>query len=345
MRHGSVCEHCITACAPDDALGVFKGLSSHEGTALSQFVFGGRDFYDHALGVMEPVQWPITWVIGDACSGEHLGGSQWITVSGTSVDTVKLDGQTVGRVYEDDDARYCYLGGLLPADITRPRPQQTRSCFERMEQALKLAGMDFSHVARTWLYLDRLLQWYDEFNAVRNAFFEERGVFDKLVPASTGIGAANFAGAALVTGLLAIKPKSDRLRVFAVPSPLQCPAIQYRSAFSRAVEVARPGLRQLYISGTASIAPDGKTAHLGDPVRQIRLTMEVVEAILQSRRMKWSDVTRMIAYYKDMADMPHFETWCRQNEVHGMPVVSAHADVCRDDLLFEVELDAATTVA
>jgi len=53
--------------------------------------------------------------------------------------------------------------------------------------------MDFSHVARTWLYLDNLLDWYDDFNVVRTSFFRKHDVFRGLVPASTGIGGSNHA--------------------------------------------------------------------------------------------------------------------------------------------------------
>ena len=132
-----------------------------------------------------------------------------------------------------------------------------------MEAALRLAGMDFSHVVRTWLFLDEILAWYRELNQARDAFFTSRGVYDGLVPASTGIGARNPAGTAVVAELLAVQPKSSRVRIRSVPSPLQCPALQYHSSFSRAVEVAQPDHRRLFISGTASIGPDGRSAHAG----------------------------------------------------------------------------------
>ena len=72
-----------------------------------------------------------------------------------------------------------------------------------------------------------------------------------------------------------------------------------------------PDHRRLYVSGTASIEPSGKTAHIGDPAKQISLTMEVVAAILESRRMTWADVSRAIAYFKDIKDAPLFDEYCR----------------------------------
>ena len=203
--------------------------------------------------------------------------------------------------------------------------------------------MTVSHIVRTWLYLDGLLEWYDDFNAVRSAFFRERGILGRIVPASTGIGLPNARGAALVAGAIAIKPKTSAVQIQAIPSPLQCPAIDYRSAFSRAMEISRPGLRQLYISGTASIAPDGNSVHRDDPAAQVELTMKVVEALLRSREMGWSHTRRMIAYFREKSHFPYFEEWCDRRDLSNLPVVFSHATFCRDELLFEVELDAAVS--
>jgi len=46
-----------------------------------------------------------------------------------------------------------------------------------------------------------------------------------------------------------------------------------------------------------------------------------------------------VAHFKSPADYPRFAEWCARHE-RGFPVVSADCDICRDDLLFEIELDA-----
>jgi len=200
--------------------------------------------------------------------------------------------------------------------------------------------MEFTDIARTWIYLNNLLEWYDEFNVVRTRFFKERGTFEKMVPASTGIGAGSAAGEEMVSALLAVKPKHDGVKIFAVPSPLQCPALDYKSSFARAVEIDQPGSRLLTISGTASIEPGGKTVHLGNTEKQIELTMEVVHEILKSRGMDWENTSRAIAYFKDIDEAPLLEKYCLENGLPELPVAISHADVCRHDLLFEIELDA-----
>ena len=50
-----------------------------------------------------------------------------------------------------------------------------------------------------------------------------------------------------------------------LPSPLQCPALEYGSSFSRAAELRTPGWRRVVVSGTASILPGShEVAHVGD---------------------------------------------------------------------------------
>ena len=171
--------------------------------------------------------------------------------------------------------------------------------------------------------------------------FRTHGMFDGVVPASTGIGIGNLAGAEMmVASALAFQPRSASARAFMVPSPLQCPALQYGSSFSRAVELETSTHRRLYISGTASIEPGGATAHVGDVERQLDLTMDVVHGILTSRHMDWADVVRGVAYFKHHRDLPAFAGHVRAKGLPPMPIALVHADVCRDDLLFEIEIDA-----
>ncbi len=314
---------------------------------VSQFIFGGSEISGSGVPEAERVnghrEWPVTWIHGEGPSGVAFSGAQATAVTG-DVKTIHLDGEIVGAVYEDEFARYCRLGNLHAPDVTQSREEQARKTFERIIPALAEADMDLSHIVRTWLYMDRILEWYDDFNAVRTKFFTEHNVFDGLVPASTGIGVANACRAAMVADVLAIDPKTPDVKIEMVDSPLQGAAWEYGSSFSRGVEVAVPDCRKLYISGTASITPDGATAHVDDVERQIELTMDVVEAILKGRGMGWSDTCRAIAYFRDIKDAPLYHAFCRSRNLPPLPVSLAHAHVCRDDLLFEIELDAVTVV-
>jgi len=323
-----------------DELSIVEKLPLQSGKTAAQFVFGGNSFYEPARARLGGPDWPLFWLQGDVCPGTQISGAQAFLVDEAEVRYIDLDGRVVGSYWEDDDAEYSLLAGILPATLDATPGEQTYSSFEQIEAALGKVGLDFSHVARTWLYLDKLLDWYDEFNAARTSFFQNRGVFDRLIPASTGIGASNPAGAALTAGALAIRPKHDQVVIREVPSPLQCAATEYRSSFSRAVEVTFPGRRYVTISGTASIASSGASLYEGDVVKQIHLTLDVVEAILKSRGYEWADTVRAIGYFRDINDLPVFDAIIKERGIAPLPLAPAHTIVCRDDLLFEIELDA-----
>ena len=285
----------------------------------------------------ECLEWPVTRL----CVNPKLTGVHIHAVEGPAVHRIKQNGRVIGSVFEDGVARHCRLGGLGPEAVQETPAEQAAATFALLEAALREAGMTFANVGRTWFYLDHILTWYREFNQVRDQFFQTRKVFAGLVPASTGIGSANCAGTALVAGAYAVA--GGELQ--AVPSPLQCPALQYGSSFSRAVELTTPDHQRLWVSGTASIAPAGQTVHVGDVAGQIELTMQVVAAILESRGLGWADVNRAIAYVRAAATAQQFQAYRTAHGLVDWPVVITENVICRDDLLFEVEVDAGCVTA
>ncbi len=324
---------------------VAEAVQENKAQVVSQEVFGILDkngsrmqALKNALGGFEG---PVTWL--EDGHAKNLYGTHIWAVSGIRVKRLGLDGRIVGSLFEDDYAQYCHLDGLLPRDASRLRSEQAAEIFEQMDTVLLANGMDFNHVLRTWFYNDDILDWYSDFNEVRDSFFQKKQVYERLVPASTGVGGRNAAGTAIVSGMLAVKAKSEGVRASVVQSPLQFPAVKYGSSFSRAVELDLPDRRRLYVSGTARIDPDGTTVHIGNPEAQVTLTMKVVHAILESRGMSWIDVTRALAYFKHAEDTPTFEKCCTLNNIPPLPVVMAENDICRDELLFEIEMDAIKT--
>ena len=68
--------------------------------------------------------------------------------------------------------------------------------------------------------------------------------------------------------------------------------------------------------------------------------MDVVAAILQSRAMGWGNVTRAIAYVKYPEDIPRFDQYRIDHGLESLPIITMTAEVCRDNLLFEMEAHA-----
>jgi len=255
-----------------------------------------------------------------------------------------VTGQTAhGVLSEDEWGRYALLKGVRPSDSAADPFRQALAAFGNLEGELASAGMDFSHVVRTWLYADRILDWYADLNRARDAFYRERGVYGRYIPASTGIGWSGGGPARIVMGAFAAQAKTPGgVTVEALPSPLQCPALEYGSSFSRAAEVRTPGWRRVIVSGTASIAPGSHdVAHVDDVVRQVDCAMSAVAAIYASRGLSWKDVTGALVYLKDASFLPAWEGWLDAHpdypSAHARAIV---ADVCRPEWLFEIESDA-----
>lgn len=302
---------------------------------FSQFLFA-NSFYENenknlAEKYFNSLAWPVTVINQD--------GNTWGTII-TAIKTDKLEtiyqnNNVIGNIYQDKYADYCYLGGL--ANYIK---KDAKSLFQVIESELNRVEIHFKNVVRTWFYLNNLISWYDDFNKVRSDYFEAAEIFNNMIPASTGISASNNENSNLLSSVFSVKQKGDIVKIFSVPSPLQCPAVDYKSSFSRAVEIDHPDYRQLIISGTASIDTEGNTVHVGDICKQISLTMEVVKAILNSRNMIWENVTKGIVYFKDIADIKTFNDYCENNNITNLPLAMLKADICREELLFEIEIDA-----
>jgi hypothetical protein len=56
--------------------------------------------------------------------------------------------------------------------------------------------------------------------------------------------------------------------------------------------------------------------------------------------MDWADTVRAIAYVKNPGDAATFSGFLRERSFPQLPWIIAANDVCRDDLLFEIEVDA-----
>ncbi len=284
----------------------------------------------------------MLWVEGASCEGQGLSGLQVYAIEGMKDDLQRIvqGGRVIATVYEDGGARHCLVGGLGPNDVSKDPAAQCNECFENFEKALAQCGFTLADVARTWFYNKNILAWYDDFNRVRTSYYSRRPFRIGSLPASTAVEGTNPLGAALTLAAWAVQPLQSSTVVREVASPLQCPAPAYGSSFSRAMEIISGNQHRVLISGTASIEPGGKTVHLGDARKQIDLTMEVVAAMLHSRELDFKDTTRALAYCKDPSYANYFADWLRRHGHENFPYVPVHCDICRGDLLFELELDA-----
>ena len=312
---------------------------------LKMFIFGDCAAQPEVRAILEKTignNYPVTWSQGGSCFGGKIAGIQlYALANNKNIRRIALpDGRIVASAYEDADARHCLLGGLGPDDPQKSPAEQTNETFANLKNALADAGFDIADIARTWFYNRDILAWYDDFNAVRTAYYSQKPFRTGSLPASTAVSGNNPQGAALTLAAWAIIPLNKNALVAEVASPLQCPAPAYGSGFSRAMDINTANKKRITVSGTASIEPGGKTVHIDKVPEQIALSMEVIDAILKTRGYTFADVTRASAYCKDPSTAAHFAAWQKQHNLESMPAIPIHCDICRDNLLFELELDA-----
>jgi len=132
-----------------------------------------------------------------------------------------------------------------------------------------------------------------------------------------------------------------------VPDAL-CEAYHYPkpAAFSRGLSVRLPGATLVFVSGTASVGPDGTSLHAGDFTAQARRAYENARAVLNRAGADWRDVVKVTVFLKDIAEQYELfnEVRCAYFRQIGLQVFPAstcvEARLCREELLVEMEMIA-----
>jgi enamine deaminase RidA (YjgF/YER057c/UK114 family) len=333
-----------------------SALDSYGMHILNERVFGTLDFYQSYLRIREKhpnfAQSPFSYIQGTPVHGRGLSGIQ-IHAAGPVSDEnprVLYDGNhPCGSVWRRKDTTYVYIAGVQglsggTQNENRNRRAQAVSMFEAMKRLLASQSIDFRDVVRTWIYLDDILEWYDMFNAVRTERFRSFGLipgsagespgWPAYLPASTGIGGRNPAGAFCCGDALAV---SGTVRISVLPGMLQPSAYSYGSAFSRGICIEEKGFRQVFVSGTAAIDEAGRSLYSRNAAAQIERTLEVVEALIGEKGATFKDIRSATVYFKKAEDLSVYEKLAGRLGLTDLPAVFVVADICRDELLFEMD--------
>jgi len=293
---------------------------------------------------------PPTCVEGAPVGGAGIAGIHVIAARGQARLVAEGD-RVYGRVVETSGARVLGLsdvGRRVSGRLAAGPAEDAAAAIGAAEDLLAREGFSFRDVARTWFYLRDILDWYGPFNAVRNAAFRRMGLVgpggNGQIPASTGIEGRNQRGGWCALDLLAMRPTNgDRLEVKRLQSRKQNEATEYGSAFARAIEVGLGDARYVFVSGTASIDDQGRTVHAGDFETQARYTLEAVEALLEGAGASLADVGQATAFLANPSDRRSFERIVARSELRDAALVTTVADVCRHDLLFEIDATAVVS--
>jgi enamine deaminase RidA (YjgF/YER057c/UK114 family) len=219
--------------------------------------------------------------------------------------------------------------------------------LDRADRILGENGASYRDVARTWFYLPDILDWYAEFNKVRNEKYGAFGIMPGpgdtglLLPASTGIRAESASGAAGTMDLIAVVGESEYYPpVKQLTNAEQLDAFRYGAAFSRAALIRTPDMSVIEVSGTAAIDQRGRSLYPGDIRSQIDCTLDKVNALLRQEGSALDDICAATVFVKQPEYAPIFWKMIKDRGLNDFPAVCVVADVCREELLFEIDAEA-----
>ena len=297
-----------------------------------------------------PSDGPVTYVAGDPPWGEGLAGVIIHAVSSHSADVwTIMDGENpCGRGWTRNDSTYLMLQNIQGQ--TGTRHDQVRRMFDRAERILRQNGASYKDVARTWLYLSEILNWYPDFNKARCEKYGEFGIMPGpgdsrlLLPASTGIGADTPSGAAASMDLLAIiENHGFGSSVRKLTNRKQLDAFRYGAAFSRAAVIEEDDVSLIQVSGTAAIDEHGVSLYPGDIRSQINSTFDKIESLLAQEGADLSDICTATVFVKSPEYASLFWKMISDRGLEAFPAVCVVADVCREELLFEIDAEAVVS--
>jgi chorismate lyase/3-hydroxybenzoate synthase len=260
---------------------------------------------------------------------------------------------------EHGKIRYRYSDDLLFGFLSiAEQAIDARSEAEALQRATEGAYLEIfdlldatahPHVIRIWNYLPNINmqtggdERYRHFNSARQTAFRKSGRATMgSVPAASALGSP--AGSPISIYFLAARrpPKM-------IENPRQTSAYHYppkfgrhSPIFSRACLWGDAGCSRLFVSGTASIVGH-ETIHCGDVIAQTRETILNIGALLdQANRIVGSsryslDSLKLKVYLRHPSDLPDVEAALAEL-LHPAPSIAyLQADVCREDLLVEIE--------
>lgn len=256
-----------------------------------------------------------------------------------------------------------FTEGILPSSLEMPILDQSNEVLDILGEILVREGMDINTIVRQWNYIERITevsngnQHYQDFNDARSHFYAKTK-WNHGYPAATGIGTSQ---GGIMVEVDAFDLTCKKCSAVALDNQLQVAAHDYSQnvligvadkifrhkttpKFERAKAVVSPasGL-QVYISGTAAIRGEESLTGVGIE-RQTVITLENIEFLISRANLKKYGVkaenTPEIKIFRVYLKTENLLDEARKivhERYPKVPVLYVLTDVCRDELLIEIE--------
>ncbi|MDR1880158.1 MAG: endoribonuclease L-PSP [Tannerellaceae bacterium] len=256
----------------------------------------------------------------------------------------RLDGYPY-VVLENGSGRFLFAGGFQNDLLRHTVEQQSVEVFRLIEKLLALEGFPIHSIIRQWNYIEQITgyqegrQNYQSFNNARSDFYDKTQWANGF-PAATGIGTnlggvlVDFDAALFASPEAFATPIDNRLQVAAHAYSERVLEVSGEKKatpkFERAKSMAFGRRKLVYVSGTAAIRGEESLKGVGLE-RQLHITMENIAQLTGDARLMMLRI-----YLKNKDDYEESE---RLMNTYNLPIPISYmcADVCRDELLIEIE--------
>lgn len=247
---------------------------------------------------------------------------------------------------ENQDLRWLLAGGFQADVVNDSIEMQSEKVFKQLDAVLKKENFAINDIIRQWNYMEEITkqdkegnQHYQLFNNSRTRFYSQTD-WNNGYPAATGIG-TDLGG--ILVEVDAVIPKNKEVVITPIDNKLQIAAHVYSDLvlenandfkstpkFERAKSIAIRDHKLIYISGTAAIRGEDSLTNVGLE-KQLHITLENIAELIGDAELKLLRV-----YLKHSEDQEEAQRLIKTYNL-SIPISYMYADVCRDELLIEIE--------
>ncbi len=267
---------------------------------------------------------------------------------------------------ESSKTKKLILGGVRADSLDLNIRNQSDQIFSRVEEILRFENLPIFSIIRQWNYIEQIVkkaegrQNYQEFNDSRTRFYNKT-TWENGFPAATGVGTS--CGGVMID-LEALHSDDSDIYIVALNNSLQVPAHAYSSRvligkkdghkttpkFERAKLVRNEKNGIIYISGTAAIRGEISLKDVGIE-EQTLITLENIGHLISNGTLDKAGIeniknTRLSCLRIYLKEEVFFESAKKivEGRYAGLPAVYLIGDVCREELLVEIEGIAALDI-
>ncbi|HER08774.1 MAG TPA: hypothetical protein ENO20_07665 [Bacteroides sp.] len=229
--------------------------------------------------------------------------------------------------------------------------------FSGLEGLLSATGFSMGNIVRQWNYIAGILrfegpyQHYQLFNEARAKHYGDQ--FEgKGFPAATGIGTSGdgilieyiaATGSGAITGPI---DNPEQVPAYLYPQELlkgeALDRVKSTPKFERGRYLSVHGTDMVFVSGTAAIRGP-HVVYPGNTDLQTLYTIDNIEQLIAPQNLEEKGIRSgdfvfdyIRVYLKDRKDYPVVLKYCRE-KYGNVPCVWIEADICRDELMVEIE--------